>query len=1066
MLRVHVLGPLRVEADGTAIDTPGGRRAAALLAWLALHPGRHARADVAARFWPDVLDSSARASLRTAVWSLRRALGPAGAVVVADGERVGLEDDGALWVDARAFDGLVAAGRADEAVALCAGDLLQGLDEDWVAEARAAHRERLGTVLERLARDAEAAGDGEAALGWTRRQTDLDRFDEEAHRRLMRRLAAAGQRAAAVAVYERLAERLRRELRVAPAPATRAAVDALRAEAPAPAPVRPGRRGLPLVGRERELAELLAAWEDARAGRGAVVAIAADPGLGKTRLVLELLERARADGAATATCAALDLGGAAGERGGAALGLWAELIGDLVLEELDVPPPGAAWPANLAALVPDLARRVGADAGDRPAASPDLERARLHEATVELLEWAARTRPLALALEDVHLADTASLELLAYAGRRAARLPVLLVLTRRPLPPRAEVDAVEQALRARGVLRPTIDLAPLDAGDVARLARSVAPLAAGDVVQVVAAAEGNALLAVESARALARGEHEPPASLRGAVRAAFAPLAPEARLLAECVAGAGRGLDRDELDRLPVADPARAATAAVQTGILVAAAGRVGYRHALLREAAYADLPEPHRAWVHERVAAAVAADDDPRRAAEVAHHLLLAGRDRDAVGALRRAARHATGVGALDEAAGFLGEAIALRPDDGALLADLAEVEAWRGRGEEAEAAFETAAALLERAGDPVALAGAWLRRAAAARGPVCAPRTVLTAARRALDVLDAAPDAPAALRAEALAACAWAEAVAGDAAAAEELLDAAERLDAGGDDLLAHAIGHARSLALIRRARFAESQAPSIASGTLADRAGRPDLSYGSWINAACAAACDGDFERALGFVDRGAGGTAGRGLPQLDVQYLAARSYVLARMGSLDAAAVAADEEAALAERLGIPALEATAEHDRGMVALARGDHVAAAALLGAALDHGAPVSRPLARLARAEALVALGRLEEAEAELRETALEPVGPSDFPDTLVPRLVRVQGLVAAARGDDALAARRFEEAAAGWRRRLGRDADGERYTAVLADLGRPPVAGLVEPDRELARVLGDLRALAPASA
>jgi DNA-binding SARP family transcriptional activator len=371
MLRVHVLGPLRVEADGTAIDTPGGRRAAALLAWLALHPGRHGRADLAARFWPDVLDSSARASLRTAVWSLRRALGPAGAVVAADGDRVGLEDGGALWVDARAFDELLASGRAEEAVALCDGDLLEGLDEDWVAEARAAHRERLGAVLEGLARAAEADGDGEAALRWTRRQTDLDRFDEEAHRRLMRRLAAAGQRAAAVAVYERLAERLRRELRVAPAPATRAAVDALRAEPPAAAPARPGLRGLPLVGRDRELGELLAACDDARAGRGAVVTIAADPGVGKTRLVLELLERARADGAATATCAALDLGGGTGERGGAALGLWAELIGDLALEELDVPPPGAAWPANLAALVPDLARRLGAGAGDRPAASPD-----------------------------------------------------------------------------------------------------------------------------------------------------------------------------------------------------------------------------------------------------------------------------------------------------------------------------------------------------------------------------------------------------------------------------------------------------------------------------------------------------------------------------------------------------------------------------------------------------------------------------------------------------------------------------------------------------------------------
>ena len=52
----------------------------------------------------------------------------------------------------------------------------------------------------------------------------------------------------------------------------------------------------------------------------------------------------------------------------------------------------------------------------------------------------------------------------------------------------------------------------------------------------------------------------------------------------------------------------------------------------------------------------------------------------------------------------------------------------------------------------------------------------------------------------------------------------------------------------------------------------------------------------------------------------------------------------------------------------------------------------MSRPLARLARAEALTRLGRLDEAEAELRATALEPVGPSDYPDTLVARLSRIQ--------------------------------------------------------------------------
>jgi hypothetical protein len=90
---------------------------------------------------------------------------------------------------------------------------------------------------------------------------------------------------------------------------------------------------------------------------------------------------------------------------------------------------------------------------------------------------------------------------------------------------------------------------------------------------------------------------------------------------------------------------------------------------------------------------------------------------------------------------------------------------------------------------------------------------------------------------------------------------------------------------------------------------------------------------------------------------------------------------------------------------------------------------------------------------------TALEPVRPSDFPDTLVPRLARIQGLVAAVRDDRDLAARRLREAAAGWRRLLDRSRDGERYTSSFADLGLPPVLGLVEPERELELVEAELR-------
>ena len=98
MLRIHAIGGFRVEV-GDEDRTPAAfDRAAALLAWLALNPGLHPRSAVAARFWPDVLDESARASLRSALWALRRQLGEeANGALVATRDRVGLGDD--VWVD-------------------------------------------------------------------------------------------------------------------------------------------------------------------------------------------------------------------------------------------------------------------------------------------------------------------------------------------------------------------------------------------------------------------------------------------------------------------------------------------------------------------------------------------------------------------------------------------------------------------------------------------------------------------------------------------------------------------------------------------------------------------------------------------------------------------------------------------------------------------------------------------------------------------------------------------------------------------------------------------------------
>ena len=207
---------------------PPGRRAWALLAWLALHPGEHARGSVAARFWPDVLDSSARASLRSALWELRRALGDDDALV-AGRDRIALRCE----TDLAAFDAFVAAGRLEEAVALHRGPLLADLDDDWVLEARDEHAERLGAALARLAAAADRPAD---AVGWARRRLALDPLDENAARDLMRRLAEAGDRPGALAAYDRLSDRLRSALGLAPSAETRALAAEIRAEGAAETP--------------------------------------------------------------------------------------------------------------------------------------------------------------------------------------------------------------------------------------------------------------------------------------------------------------------------------------------------------------------------------------------------------------------------------------------------------------------------------------------------------------------------------------------------------------------------------------------------------------------------------------------------------------------------------------------------------------------------------------------------------------------------------------------------------------------------------------------------------------
>jgi DNA-binding SARP family transcriptional activator/tetratricopeptide (TPR) repeat protein len=1040
MLQVRLLGGVAAERDGEQLSLPPpvGR----LLAFLALRPGPHEREAVAALLWPGSASPAARANLRTAVWALRKAVGDG--VLIASRTTVGLRS-GQVRVDLADCRSRAAAGDAVAAATLCHGELLAGCAEEWAEAARRQQRAELAETLAARSAAAERDADPATAARWSRLRCELDPLDEAAHAELIRRLAAAGDRAGALVAGRDVTDRLREELGVRPGPLLRAALAEARgnpADTPFPAGTVTAR---PLFGRAAELRTLMAAWTGARAGHGRVVLITGEAGIGKTRLVAELARRADNAGARTAVGAGVDVGGEA------PLALWQELVPQLA-RTVSPPPEQAGWPAELGRLAPEVATRLGRDEAPPPVASPELERLRIFDAVLRLVEWAAAGRPVLLVAEDVHRADPASLQLCAHIGRRLAARPVLFVLTRRDRPDRPAADALLADLAGRGVEAAELELGPLPATEVAAVARSVAKLTDDAVEQVVRTADGNPLLAVESARALAAGRAAAPPNLRAAVRAATGELPRPARDLVEVLAAAGRALTAAELAALSLPDRDAAEEDVLNTGLVRRIGGGLRFRHALLAEAVRAGLGDEGRRYEQLALAIEAAAASPGQVAAEVADHLHRAGRDDLAGPRWQRAARHARSLGAMPEAARFWAEAVRCDPEAMELRLELAEAFGWLGQATDFEREWREALERLPEDRQSVA----WHRRGQALRTVVCDPRGSLAAYQRTWDLMPA--DAPVPLRADIMLGIAWGESAAGDPARGAALLDEVASLVTDPDDTTVAQMVNTELMSLIRLGRFTECEAAAERGGPAARRAGRLDLAYGIWLQTACALSAAGNLTGALRAADAAVAAT--RGMTVIEVPCLAARAFVLSRLGRHDEALSVAGEQLAKAERMDSPAAAALARHDAGLISLAAGRYTEAAQFLTDALAAGAQVSRPAARLARAEALARSGRPDEAATEVRAAALEPVRDGDQPWALVPRMARVQGLIALARGEHALARRRLDEAAASWQRHLRPDA-GVEFVANFVDLGRPPVVGLVEPAWELRRLTAELAGL-----
>jgi DNA-binding SARP family transcriptional activator len=630
MLRIHAVGGFRVEVAGTDRTSEAFDRATALLAWLALNPGVHARSAVAARFWPDVLDESARASLRSALWSLRRQLGEdANGALLATRDRVGLADD--VWTDVREAERLHADGRLEEALALADGELLPGFEDEWAHAAREEHRTRVAGLFEELAAKAETEGDLGSAVDLSRRAAALEPLSEAPHRALMRRLAAAGDRPGALTVYAELRSRLLTTMRIGPGADTRSLAESLRAATTVelvPAHLQRIDRAL-FVGRARELARLRRlAGDDPGAVR--VALIAGEAGSGKTRLAARFATEAGAEGT-------IVFYGTCEEQALVPYEPFAEAVGS----------PG----------------ETGLDAA----------------AIEERLAAAAGPRVL-LVLDDLQWADRATLALLGRVvrGPLSGRLAVIGAYR--------EDEADARLYGALADLRRTcdvdrIELGGLELDEVAALIGSAfeTSAAAAKAHAIHDRSGGNPFYVRELARHVA--EHpgtafvDVPEGIRDVVRARVDRLSPACVDVLAAAAVLGETFDvrllatvthrREDL-LAEILDEVAAAGLAEEAGI-----GRYRFAHALTRDAVYAGLGASRKARLHRAAAAALTERhglDSRRHLAEIALHRcegVADGEDaEEAVELAGRAATLALEERAFEQAVGLLTRALAVVPD------------------------------------------------------------------------------------------------------------------------------------------------------------------------------------------------------------------------------------------------------------------------------------------------------------------------------------------------------------------------------------------------------------------
>lgn len=612
---VHLLGSFTVvDENGRAYgDVPAGRASLALQRIAASGGGAVDVNTIVDALWSTDPPTSAERTIASLVSRLRSALGSD--VVLGNvslGYRFGST---AGWTtDIMQIERLVneANTRTRSAPALAASASRRGLEmldrgrplagialaeEEWVDELRR-HVDGLGRRLRRSlwAADIEL-GRWLELIDQAERALDLEPHDEEAARALMTAHWNNGDRGSALRSHDALRASLLDELGVEPSNETEElysailrddqVVEALQIDGVAiPSAIR-------LAGRDDELRELVAAWDEAATGSVVSVVVRGPVGSGRTRLGDALAGAAIRTGGTV-----LQAESAEGER---SLFLH-PILTMLTRVLLSTPPEDLAallgpWLGTAAELIPEL--RVVTEIAPYQRASADLEHRRALQTVAHVLEQLAERRPLLLIFDDLQHAGSSTIDALHWLQHELVSVPLLILAT-------IHADHRDEGLSELEARSRVVELGPVSHESVLALARAEG--LADDAEFVWELTEGHLLFVVEVLQALKRGVSRDslPDSLRSVVLDSVRRAGPAVEKLLQVASFIGMSFDLPTLSHVverPEAELLEPLESAMAASLLQAREGDFVFSNRVIRDVLYESTIGPVRQNRHRRLA-------------------------------------------------------------------------------------------------------------------------------------------------------------------------------------------------------------------------------------------------------------------------------------------------------------------------------------------------------------------------------------------------------------------------------------------------------------------------------